>query len=389
LLLTRRGVALSAAALGTALSSQAVSAAPAGMAVLVGTSALASAAASGSTALTFLQIMSMTKVKITVATVVIAAGLAVPWTLHHRAQSELRAQNETLHQQLAEVERLQAENARLAKLAAAPTPAPLPASTNQQVPELMKLRGEVARLRQTASDAAAAPKTSAYTDLTQNDPEVRRMIRDQQKLGMGMIYKEFTKTAKLPKEQADKLNELLADDVMENVDHVTALLKEGKSVEQVDQLFAAQEAALMAKVQALLAPEEFAQYKDYTQNLLGHLTAQQFKAMVKSDTGLSDDQMKQLFQAVQEEGQLALANAGLRPDFQVVPILNFRNLTSEQEAEKSVQRLSDIYARVAARAQSFLGPEALQKFEEFRTLGVNNSRTALAMNRKMMAPPSR
>jgi hypothetical protein len=359
------------------------------MAVLVGTSALASAAASGSTALTFLQIMSMTKVKITVATVVIAAGLAVPWTLHHRAQSELRAQNETLHQQLAEVERLQAENARLAKLAAAPTPAPLPASTNQQVPELMKLRGEVARLRQTASDAAAAPKTSAYTDLTQNDPEVRRMIRDQQKLGMGMIYKEFTKTAKLPKEQADKLNELLADDVMENVDHVTALLKEGKSVEQVDQLFAAQEAALMAKVQALLAPEEFAQYKDYTQNLLGHLTAQQFKAMVKSDTGLSDDQMKQLFQAVQEEGQLALANAGLRPDFQVVPILNFRNLTSEQEAEKSVQRLSDIYARVAARAQSFLGPEALQKFEEFRTLGVNNSRTALAMNRKMMAPPSR
>jgi hypothetical protein len=208
-------------------------------------------------------------------------------------------------------------------------------------------------------------------------------------MGMGMIYKEFTKTAKLPKEQADKLNELLADDVMENVDHLTTILRDKKSVEEADQLFATQEATLMAKVQALLGPEEFVQYKDYTQNLLGHLTTQQFKAMVKTDGALSDAQLKQLYQAVQEESQLALANSGLRPDFQVVPILNFRNLTSEQEAEKSVQRLSDIYARVAARAQSFLGPEALQKFDEFRNLGVNNSRTALAMNRKMMSPPAR
>src|SRR5688572_12851256 len=61
LLLKRRGVAYSAAALATALGAQAVSAAPAGMAAGIAGSALATAAAGGSTMLTIVNIMSMTK----------------------------------------------------------------------------------------------------------------------------------------------------------------------------------------------------------------------------------------------------------------------------------------------------------------------------------------
>ena len=38
-------------------------------------------------------------------------------------------------------------------------------------------------------------------------------------------------------------------------------------------------------------------------------------------------------QAIQEETQAALATAGLPADYQAVPILNFANIASEQQAD--------------------------------------------------------
>jgi RNA polymerase sigma factor (sigma-70 family) len=391
LVLASRGVALSAGALATGLGGQAVTAAPIGLAAGVATAALASAATGGTAALTFLQFMSMTKVKIAVIGAVVAAGVAIPWAIHHRGQDELNEAKASLRQQGEQIERLLAENQRLSNLAArvnSPPPA-----TNAQLPELLKLRGEVARLRQQAATAAAAAlkaeKTSTLGGLTSQNPEVAKLIRDQQKMGMGMIYKDFVKRAELPKEQAEKLNDLLADDVMENIDHTTAVLRDGKSREAMEALFAAQEAVLAGKVQALLGPEEFARYQDFTRNLPSHLTAEQFKAMMSAEKPLTDAQVKQLYALVQEETQAALANAGLSPDYQAVPILNFRNIASEEEAERNLKRMDDVYARVVARANGFLGPEQIQKFEEFREKAISNSRAALVMNRKMMAPLSK
>jgi hypothetical protein len=40
----------------------------------------------------------------------------------------------------------------------------------------------------------------------------------------------------------------------------------------------------------------------------------------------------------------------------------------------------------AALAGSFLSPEELSKFQEFRATAINNNRAALSINRNMMAP---
>src|ERR1039458_5361120 len=63
-LLKHRGAALSAAALGTALATEAVTAAPAGLAGSIAGTALASAAAGGGMTLTLLKVMGMTKLKL-------------------------------------------------------------------------------------------------------------------------------------------------------------------------------------------------------------------------------------------------------------------------------------------------------------------------------------
>jgi RNA polymerase sigma factor (sigma-70 family) len=376
--LTRRGVVLSATALTATLASQAVTAAPVGLALSISTAAVASAAAGGGTALTLIQIMAKAKIGIAAAVVV---AVAIPVAMSVRHHQALRAENESLRAQAAQIEKLSAENARLAKLAEQGNAAPTTASSNDPSREMLKLRGEVGRLRTEAS----APKPSPLSAVI-SDPETRRMIREQQKMGMGMIYKQFGERLKLPPEQGQKFVELLADDIMENVDHVGALLRDGKSREEIDQVFTAQEAAMVEKVKALLGQEQLSQYQDYTRNLGSYLTAEQFKGEMTGDKAAKDEKSKQLYEVMQQETRAVLGELGLSEDFQTLPILNFRNIASEQEAERNLRLMDSIYERAVPRASSFLSPDELKKFAEFRAKAVANSRAALTMNRRMMAP---
>jgi RNA polymerase sigma factor (sigma-70 family) len=382
-LLTRRGVVLSATALSASLTAQAVTAAPAGLALSVSTAALATAATGGGAALTLINIMSMTKLKIGVATAVIAA-IAIPLVMEHRNNTRLSAENQSLRQQLQQIAQLSAENERLSKLAARADSSPLPPSTNDQHSEVLKLRGEVGRLK----SAANAPAPSPISGVIDN-PEMRKMIRDQQKMGMSMIYKGFTNRANLTPELTQKFVDLLADGIMENVDHVGAALRDHKSREEIDRLFGAQETTLQDKVKALLGEEGLAQYQDYTRNLGSHLTSEQFKTQMSGDKAAKEEKSRQLYQIMREETEAAIAAAGLPAEYQTLPMLNFRNIASAEEAEKSLKFMENVFERTAARAHGFLNPEELNKFNEFRGEAVQNNRAALAMNRKMMAPGAR
>jgi hypothetical protein len=101
-----------------------------------------------------------------------------------------------------------------------------------------------------------------------------------------------------------------------------------------------------------------------------------------------DAKSKQLYQLMQEETQAAITSAGLPVDFQTMPILNFRNVASEPLGEQNLKLMDGIFERVGARAGSFLSPDEVQKFNEFRAKAINANRMALTMNRKMMAPGS-
>jgi len=344
----------------------------------ISTAAVASATAGGGTALTLIQIMAKAKIGIAAAVVV---AVAIPVAIGVRNHQKVRAENESLRAQAAQIEQLSAENARLAKLAAQGNAAPTAASSNDPSREMLKLRGEVGRLRTEAN----APKPSPLSSVI-SDPETRRMIREQQKMGMGMIYKEFANRIKLSPELTQKFTDLMADDIMENVDHVGALLRDGKSREEIDQVFTAQEAAMMEKMKALLGPEQLSQYQDYTKNLASYLTAEQFKGEMSGDKAAKDEKSKQLYEVMQQETRAVLGELGLSEDFQTLPILNFRNIASEQDAERNLRLMDTIYERAATRVSSFLGPDELQKFNEFRAKAVSNSRAALTMNRRMMAP---
>jgi hypothetical protein len=63
-------------------------------------------------------------------------------------------------------------------------------------------------------------------------------------------------------------------------------------------------------------------------------------------------------------------------------ISKFPHIVSEEETEKNLVLLDNVYKRVSVRAAEFLSPEELKKFDEFRDYRIKEN----TMNRKMMAP---
>jgi len=148
ILLKHRGVTLSAAALGTALASEAVTAAPAGLAASVAGAVLAGSAVGGGVAATVLKIMAMTKLKAGIVGAVLVAGVATSVVVQHQARGRLRAQDESLQQQSAQLGQLVADNQRLSNLVAQEN------SSSGQLSELPKLRAEAEALRRQTSGLA-------------------------------------------------------------------------------------------------------------------------------------------------------------------------------------------------------------------------------------------
>ena len=110
-LLTRRGVMLSLAALGTALAAGTITAAPAGLAATVSSAALAGAAAGTGATLTLLKLMASTKLQVGL-TALVVAGTATTLLMQHQSQARLRVENESDRRQIT---RLTAENENLSR----------------------------------------------------------------------------------------------------------------------------------------------------------------------------------------------------------------------------------------------------------------------------------
>jgi RNA polymerase sigma factor (sigma-70 family) len=386
-LLKQRGVAFSATALAMTLTTEAVTAAPAGLAMTISGAALASAATGGGTTLAILKIMTMTKLKVGVIVALVAGGVAIPLMMQHQAQSKLREENEALRQSAEQSKKLAAENERLKLASQSSTPEP---TDDKAARELVKLRGEVGKLRTENANVTAAanakPTGASMLSEMATNAEMKKLIRDQQKMGMAMMYGKFGKDLKLSKEDGEKLNNLLADDVMENVDHIMAILHDGSSPAEQEQIFAQQDSALLEKVGNLIGQENISKYQEYTRDMASHLTTEQFKGELTGDKAAKEAKAKQLYEVMQSETRAALANAGLDPNFQTVPMMNFRNIASETEAEKNLKLLDGIYGNVASQASAFLSPAEIKKFQEFQSNAINASRMALVMNRKMMSP---
>ena len=383
--LARHGITTTAAALAVVMTANAVQAAPAGLVATISAAAIAGSAAQASTLIAATKTIFMTTLQKTIVAAALAAAVGTGiYAVHQGAQ--LRGQIQSLEDQqaplTAQIQQLQRERDDATNRAA--SLAGELAGIKKHPAEVLKLRGEVGALRQ---EKAIADSKSAISKITAN-PEARQALRDQQKMGMTMLYADLAKNLKLTPDQTGQLNDLLADHIMTSIDLITQALHDKATQRQVDQLFAVQDTALRDQLEVLVGPDGVAKYLDYSRNLGSTLTAAQFASNLTGDSAAVAEKKRQLLQAMQEVTQSALAAANLPADYQTVPMLNLANIASEEEATQSLQLFDSIYAQVAARAGSFLSADELTLFQGYRAEALKNSKMMLLMNRKMMAPIS-
>jgi RNA polymerase sigma factor (sigma-70 family) len=172
-LLTKRGVTSTATALAAMLAHQTVTAAPAGLAVNIAGTALASAGAGAGSTLTILKIMTMTKLKLGIISALIVAGVATPLLIQHQTQTKLGQENQSLRQQneqlTEQLNPLTAENLRLSNLLARANESQ--SVQNQGSNELLRLRGELARLRADARQGKPGDSQSS------SDPSIEAALK--------------------------------------------------------------------------------------------------------------------------------------------------------------------------------------------------------------------
>lgn len=153
----KRGVTVGASGLVAVVSSNAVQAAPVGLAVTISTGALAGTTLITATIATATKAIVMTTLQKALITVTLAAAVGTG-IYEARQNAQLRGQVQRLEQQqapLAElIQQLQREQADATSRLAAWQAESEPFKSNQNSGELLKLRGEVARLRQASAQSA-------------------------------------------------------------------------------------------------------------------------------------------------------------------------------------------------------------------------------------------
>jgi hypothetical protein len=169
-LLKHRGISFSVAALGTALASDAVTAAPAGLAVSISSASLAASVAGGAATFTLLKTIMMTKLKLGILGAMVV-GLATPVVIHQQARVNLLEKE--FQRQNDQMALIRAENSRLSNSVAVATTTKL--RSDEELIELMRLRSQVGRLlrekkvyeqAQAAKQKTATPAVVPQTQAT-------------------------------------------------------------------------------------------------------------------------------------------------------------------------------------------------------------------------------
>jgi hypothetical protein len=183
----KRGIT-TATALSSVISANAVQLAPANLAATLTTASVASA---GTGTFTLLKIMTATRLKLGVSALVVA-GAATALVVQHQTQTQLRAENDSLRQQIAQ---LQTDNENLSnRLNSASAPPSLP---DNQLNELLRLRSEVGTLRRQTNEierlkmeVRAATQNPNRQNDSQPDPqrEIARLELDHiHQLTLGVV----------------------------------------------------------------------------------------------------------------------------------------------------------------------------------------------------------
>lgn len=322
-----------------------------------------------------------------VVSVVLAAGVAMQWTRANKQQVK--------------IEKLQVQ---VEKSASNPVS---DARVKELEKERMKLTGDLRaaeyELNSVRLTSAALQMTNAPQNGTQalasngsqgreqgagamgkmlgnmlKDPEMRKAMEQQQRMGMDMIYGSLVKQLQLSPEQEKKFKDMLLAQQMENLSQAGAMF-EGDQTDraQVAQDLAAKRKENEEQIKDLLGEEKFAQYEDYNQTIGERMMLEQFS----KSADIRPEQNEQLLAIMREEKKNVQINRGAEP---VDPTQDWQKvLASDDASAKLFAQQEEVNQRVLERAGQVLTAEQLQKFAPVLKNQLEMQKAGMKMARQM------
>jgi RNA polymerase sigma factor (sigma-70 family) len=369
--LSKRGATLTATALASALTAEAVVAAPAGLAFSVTATALAgSATLATGLSLTTIKTLAMTKLQISIAGVILVAGLATPLLLQHQSLSRMREENNrlreetvSLQQQTSQMAQLAAENQRLSNLLARAGSSQPPKP--EQLGELLRLRGEATRLRANAQADSKAANPMVEMFKSPAGKEMMKASMRAEGLAVARSYAKLFADLHLTPEQTASMKDLMINRTMASADMLTAAMSgqadPAQLLAQAVQV-KTEQAAIDGQIKQLLGDDNYTQYQAYGKTLSERMVVTQVAdQLADSPNAVGADQEQQLFDAMVEERQ----NFKFTTDFSDPSKLegDVASYYTEDNKQRYLQELEQLSQRYLARAQSILSPDQLAAFQ--------------------------
>ncbi len=254
-----------------------------------------------------------------------------------------------------------------------------------------------------ASQAAAAAQAAALTNASpqnrggalgkligsmMDDPEIKKMIREQQRGMMDTLYEPLIRQMGLSPEEAQQFKDLMADSAGRAAEKASSLMGGGASTnraEVIAQLTADQQET-ENQLRTLLGEERFQQFQDY-QLTAGERTQlnafrQQNAGMENPITETQSDQLLQLIQDVKKQVASG-GQAGVPPGNNAAGL---EAMLSEEQTQRMLQTQESITQQVLERAGTVLQPDQLAAFGRFQTNQLNMMRMGINMSRRLLAP---
>jgi hypothetical protein len=240
--------------------------------------------------------------------------------------------------------------------------------TQELQPETSPAQGAAAPTTEPAPPPAAQTNTAGtasnfFTGLAgmMKDPQMKEMIRAQQKMMQDQMYGALFKYLNWPADKQDALKSLLLDRQMALTDAGMSMMSGSES----DRKQAMEETKTLKsdydkKIQDLLGQQDYQTFQDYEKTVPDRMQVQMFKGTLSADAALTDQQEYDLIAAMSEERN-ALPASSLMKGQNTDP----SQFTEEKIAELSKQ-MDQMQQAYANRAATILTPAQLEQFTKWQ-----------------------
>jgi RNA polymerase sigma factor (sigma-70 family) len=369
---SRRGVVLSAAALGGAITAQGTQAAPAGFATTVAATAVHGAVlGTSSLALTegTLKIMAWTSAK-----VVIGASVIVLLAVQHHQNAAQARQIAAVRQQLdGQTKAMAAEQSRAQELDQQ-TAGILETERSQQK-DLERLRARRTATGQGSQSPAGAHSSSTLLAATLSDPDAREALHQQLLTAGRARLSPLITGLKLDKQKTDKLLGIAADWGLKNLETAVAFTEGTVTAQAAVQSESDNDRDTTNQIRQLLGDDGFARYQECQKEFPARTLVDQFNKQL-GPFPISAIQRQALARVI--EAEPTEVASGLAGDFTV------RELVSPEGLDGRFAAQAEANQRILQAAAEFLSPEQV---ESLRLMQVSNMstqrRTVLRMLQKL------